>query len=178
MQPDRWGLIKELLAACLELDAAERARLSGSHLRRRCRTALRAESLIPRYENPATLLDDPNRLPPRKPNPPRSSAGASARIVSSNAIGEGGMSRVYLGVRADDAFRKKVAIKLIKRGIDYEFILRRFRNERQIMASLEHPNIARLLDGGATATARRSLSWSTSRAGPSTGTATSTISRP
>ena len=56
------------------------------------------------------------------------------------------MARVYLAVRADDAFRRQVAIKLVKRGMDFDFILRRFRHERQIMASLEHPNIARLFD--------------------------------
>src|SRR6185436_11559727 len=45
---------------------------------------------------------------------------------------------------------QRVAIKLIKRGMDTDFVLRRFRNERQILAALNHPNIARLLDGGAT----------------------------
>ncbi len=65
-------------------------------------------------------------------------------------LGRGGMGSVYLAVRADDEFRKRVAIKLIKRGMDTDFIVRRFRNERQILASLDHPNIARLLDGGST----------------------------
>src|SRR5262249_4544402 len=58
---------------------------------------------------------------------------------------------VYLAVRADNEFRKQVAIKLIRGGMESEFAIRRFRNERQILARLEHPNIARLLDGGATA---------------------------
>jgi non-specific serine/threonine protein kinase/serine/threonine-protein kinase len=62
-------------------------------------------------------------------------------------IGSGGMGSVYLAQR-DDEFNKRVAIKLVKRGMDTEFIVRRFRNERQILASLDHPNIARLLDGG------------------------------
>jgi len=65
-------------------------------------------------------------------------------------IGRGGMGLVLLAIRADDQFKKRVAIKLIKRGMDTEDILRRFRNERQILASLEHPHIARLLDGGMT----------------------------
>jgi eukaryotic-like serine/threonine-protein kinase len=65
-------------------------------------------------------------------------------------IGRGGMGAVYLAARADAEFKKYVAIKLIKRGMDSEDILRRFRNERQILASLNHPNIARLLDGGTT----------------------------
>ena len=56
---------------------------------------------------------------------------------------------VYRGARADD-FRMQVAIKLLKRGTDTETALSRFRAERQILAGLQHPNIARLLDGGAT----------------------------
>ena len=65
-------------------------------------------------------------------------------------IGRGGMGSVYLALRADAEFEKRVAIKLIKRGMDTDFIVRRFRNERQILASLDHPHIARLLDGGTT----------------------------
>jgi serine/threonine protein kinase/tetratricopeptide (TPR) repeat protein len=65
-------------------------------------------------------------------------------------IGQGGMGTVYLGVRDDDAFQKRVAIKVLKRGMDTESIVRRFRHERQILASLEHPFIASLLDGGST----------------------------
>ena len=60
------------------------------------------------------------------------------------------MGTVYLGVRDDDAFQKRVAIKVLKRGMDTESIVRRFRHERQILASLEHPFIASLLDGGST----------------------------
>ncbi|MEE8525110.1 MAG: protein kinase, partial [Thermoanaerobaculia bacterium] len=65
-------------------------------------------------------------------------------------LGEGGMGTVYLAGRVDDEFRQQVTIKLIKRGMDSEGILRRFRSERQILASLHHPHIARLLDGGTT----------------------------
>ena len=65
-------------------------------------------------------------------------------------IGRGGMGAVYLATRADGIFRRQVAVKLIKRGMDTDFILRRFRQERQILASLNHQFIARLLDGGTT----------------------------
>jgi tetratricopeptide (TPR) repeat protein/tRNA A-37 threonylcarbamoyl transferase component Bud32 len=65
-------------------------------------------------------------------------------------IGSGGMGAVYLAERADRQFQMRVAIKLIKRGMDTDSVLRRFQHERQILASLEHPNIARLLDGGTT----------------------------
>ncbi|MEP7340374.1 MAG: tetratricopeptide repeat protein [Acidobacteriota bacterium] len=66
-------------------------------------------------------------------------------------LGKGGMGIVFLGERADDQYKKRVAVKVIKRGMDTEEIVARFRHERQILASLDHPNIARLLDGGTTA---------------------------
>ena len=72
------------------------------------------------------------------------------RYRITEAIGRGGMGAVYKGVRDDDEYQTEVAIKLIKRGMDTDYILRRFRNERQILANLNHPNIARLLDGGTT----------------------------
>lgn len=66
-------------------------------------------------------------------------------------VGQGGMGAVYEAVRADDVYRNRVAIKTIWRGADSEVLLQRFRSERQILASLQHPNIAGLIDGGATA---------------------------
>lgn len=66
-------------------------------------------------------------------------------------LGEGGMATVYLGVRDDGEFRQQVAIKIFRYGADYADLRERFRAERQILASLDHPNIARLLDGGTTA---------------------------
>lgn len=63
-------------------------------------------------------------------------------------LGRGGMGVVYLAERADGEFNQKVAVKFIKRGMDTDFIVRSFRKERQILANLEHPFIARLLDGG------------------------------
>ncbi len=68
------------------------------------------------------------------------------RIVAET--GRGGMGAVYVAVRADDEYHRRVAIKLIKRGMDTDAIVQRFWRERQILANLDHPNIARLLDGG------------------------------
>jgi serine/threonine protein kinase len=63
-------------------------------------------------------------------------------------LGRGGMGTVYLGKRTDEVYTKDVAIKLVTPGMDTDFLLARFKRERQVLASLEHPNIARLLDGG------------------------------
>ena len=65
-------------------------------------------------------------------------------------LGRGGMGAVYLAERADGQYDQRVALKVIKRGMDTAQVLARFRAERQILASLDHPNIARLLDGGST----------------------------
>ena len=65
-------------------------------------------------------------------------------------IGRGGMGIVYLANRVDGEFRQRVAVKLIKRGMDTDLILKRFRRERQITAKLDHPNIAYFLGGGST----------------------------
>ena len=65
-------------------------------------------------------------------------------------IGRGGMGTVYLAERADDQYESQVAIKLVRPGLDTEFFLTRFRRERQTLAKLNHPNIARLLDSGTT----------------------------
>jgi tetratricopeptide (TPR) repeat protein len=71
------------------------------------------------------------------------------RIVG--ILGEGGMGAVYEGVRDDDQFRQRVAIKVLRIGARSEMLRRRFLQERQILAELEHPNIARLFDGGTAA---------------------------
>src|SRR5688572_18054392 len=64
-------------------------------------------------------------------------------------LGRGGMGAVYLAERADEQFRQQVALKLIGGLMRGDALARRFRAERQILANLNHPNIARLLDGGA-----------------------------
>jgi len=83
--------------------------------------------------------------------PPRSRTGeriGAYELLSE--LGRGGMGAVYLAKRADDEFQQRVAVKLVRPGMASEDALRRFRGERQISASLDHPNIARLLDGGTT----------------------------
>lgn len=71
--------------------------------------------------------------------------------VIREAIGQGGMGQVYLAERADGAYEQRAALKLMRAGWDPKELLSRFRQERQILAALNHPNIARLLDGGADA---------------------------
>jgi serine/threonine protein kinase len=65
-------------------------------------------------------------------------------------IGRGGMGVVFLATRVDEVFHKQVAIKVLRSTLDGRELLDRFRRERQILASLDHPNIARVIDGGTT----------------------------
>jgi eukaryotic-like serine/threonine-protein kinase len=146
MNQERWQKIKEVLGAALERTPAERAAL----LDEACAddSALRSEleSLIASYEEEQGFLE----MPAFDPRPAFSDV--EGRLIGPYKIirqlDHGGMGTVYLAARADDQYRKRVAIKVVKRGMDTEAILSRFRHERQILASLDHPNIARLLDGG------------------------------
>jgi serine/threonine protein kinase len=70
------------------------------------------------------------------------------RIV--RILGRGGMGSVYLGTRDDDQFKRRVAVKVIRRGMDTEDVLKRFAVERQILTALNHPGIARVFDAGET----------------------------
>jgi eukaryotic-like serine/threonine-protein kinase len=114
--------------------------------------ALRAEvaRLLARQKPAAQFLEESPLAVAAESND-RSMVGTRIglyKIISE--IGRGGMGAVYLAERDDQQFKKRVAVKLIKRGMDTDFVVQRFRNERQILANLDHPNIARLLDGGAT----------------------------
>ncbi len=91
------------------------------------------------------FLDSP---PLRLTEPRLQGSLGSYRIV--RQVGAGGMARVYLAERDDQSFKRRVAVKLLKRGMDSEDILQRFAGERQILANLNHPNIAQLHEGGCT----------------------------
>lgn len=87
------------------------------------------------------------------PSPPPAAASGDWQIGPyrvERELGRGGMGVVYLASRADQQYRKQVAIKLLRPGHDGDQVFDRFQNERQILANLEHPNICRLLDGGVT----------------------------
>jgi len=146
--PEKWDQVKELFALALERDPEERS----SFLRQACAgdDSLRTEieSLLSSFDSAATFLED---CPTTELLSAHLSAMAGKRIGAYRIIreiGQGGMAVVYLAERADDQYRKHVAIKMLKPGTKKDEILRRFRNERQTLASLDHPSIVRLLDGG------------------------------
>ncbi len=146
--------VSDLFDAAVELTEPERTRFlerecSGDlDLRAEVESLLAADAVASQFiETP--LLSIPRELFPEATSELAGEQLGSYRIL--REIGRGGLGVVYLAQRADETYRKEVAIKLIRRGLDTEDILRRFRNERQILAQLDHPNIARLIDGGTTA---------------------------
>lgn len=148
--PEKWEQVKELFTLALEREATERSEF----LRQACgdNDALRCEieSLLSSFDGAATFLEDSPAIDLLSAQL-RSMAGkriGAYRILGE--IGHGGMAVVYLAERADDQYRKRVAIKMLQPGTNKDEILRRFRNERQALAALDHPSIVRLLDGGST----------------------------
>ena len=154
MTPERWQQVKELFRRALECEPSQRT----AFLREACPDdlALRdeVESLIASHEKPGPFMEASALEVIGRQLPGKSDGVALPRRIGAyqviRELGRGGMGAVHLAVRADDEFRKQVAIKTIKRGMDTDAILCRFRQERQILADLDHPNIARLLDGGTT----------------------------
>ncbi len=154
MSSERWNKVNELFHASLEKDEEQR----NSFLRDSCGTdeSLRAEveSLLSAHHRAGDFIKLPivkkamEMLADSEEQLAIGQQIGAYRIIKE--IGRGGMGAVYLGERADQQYEKHVAIKLVKRGMDTDFFLRQFRNERQILANFDHPNIAHLLDGGST----------------------------
>lgn len=153
MDPERWRQIEDLFHSALECEPGRRAAFLDSACAGDLSLRKEVGSLLASYEK-GSLTESPAFVEGIKlleEKEARSLAGQNIgpyKVI--RKIGEGGMGAVCLAARADQAFQKEVAIKLIKRGTDTEDVIRRFRSERQILASLDHPNITRLLDGGTT----------------------------
>ena len=155
MDAARWQRVKQVLATALELDPADRrAYLNQS------------------YSEDASLRDDVEPLVAAGQSigdeflAASDLASVAATVIPADEtywvgrrvgpykvveqIGAGGMGEVYRAVRVDDQYKKEVALKFVRGGQYSQEIFARFKNERQILASLDHPNLAKLLDGGTT----------------------------
>ncbi len=147
----------EILQKAVEiLDLAERA----AYLEQACAgdEVLRAEieSLLKAHREAGTFLDAPALEPEVSLSPPGPAEGPGTvieRYKLLERIGEGGMATVYLAEQ-ERPVRRKVALKIIKLGMDTKSVIARFEAERQALAMMDHPNIAKVFDGGATDTGR------------------------
>ncbi|MGH9769682.1 MAG: protein kinase domain-containing protein, partial [Blastocatellia bacterium] len=158
MTPERWKQVKDIFNAALDRSVDERETFLDEACGGDLSLRHQVEHLINSHEQAGDFIEVPaaafqDSLPPDDAVTMQfdSMAGRQVGVYKLiREIGRGGMGAVYLAVRADKEFRQRGAIKLVKRGMDTDFVIRRFRNERQILAALDHPNIARLLDGGTT----------------------------
>jgi len=142
-----WARIKSVLAGALERTAADRAAFLDTACGDDASLRKEVESLLAAYA--AAEATEFIETPPELRDPAGLEGGhlvGPYKILEE--IGRGGMGAVYKAVRADDQYQKQVALKVVGR-LDPDLV-RRFRAERQILAGLDHPGIARLIDGGAT----------------------------
>ena len=154
MTPEEWQRVRPILESALELEPASRASfLDGacgdSFLRRE------VESLLACHEEAGTDVLSPGALPGLNLDdeaqfrlPPGKRIGAY-EIIEEIAVG--GMGAVYRAVRADGEYKQQVALKIVRSELGAEIAGTRFKTERQILARLDHANIAKILDGGTTA---------------------------
>jgi eukaryotic-like serine/threonine-protein kinase len=157
MSPERWQRIETLFEQAMALPEAER----GGFLDRECERDGPSDREL-RAEVGELLASAPTAQ-----GSLRGAIAAAARTLASESVisqigrrigpfrllallGEGGMGAVYLAERADAQFAHRVAVKILSHSVGSPQAIARFRDERQILAALEHPNIVRLLDGGST----------------------------
>ncbi|MCP4657946.1 MAG: serine/threonine protein kinase [bacterium] len=148
MNPERWQRLKDVFAQANELDNPVRreafldeACAGDRELRRE------VDSLLAAAATTESLVDRPFvDLHAESETTPAGRRIGPYKVL--REIGRGGLGIVYLAVRVE--FEQRVALKVIKRGMDTDEVVGRFHRERQILANLEHPAIARLLDGGST----------------------------
>lgn len=153
MPPERWNQIEEIIQAALDSPPALRQSIIDAACGDDAELRREVESLLACQGDPSFTLASGFDEAMRALQQHSASLCESRRIGAYRVvreIGRGGMGSVYLAARADQSFDKLVAIKVIRRGLDLDDVVRRFQGERQILAMLDHPNIARLLDGGAT----------------------------
>lgn len=171
MTADRWRRANRIFEEILDLpddgrrQALDDACRGDSELRRAVEQRLWADAAAEEEQFMARpLVPLPTLGPDESPTSPQATPSTPPRRDRDRSplpehlgpyrlrekIGQGGMGTVFAAERDDDAFRRKVAIKIISSGLENEDIVRRMHTERRILALLEHPNIARIYDAGTT----------------------------
>ncbi|MCW5963882.1 MAG: protein kinase [Bryobacterales bacterium] len=160
MTAERWAQVKDVFQQALLLEPGKREACLAMHCNGDSDLLAEVRSLLESASEDAEILDTPSHLPSLGPIVHRVKEEWSkgdvliGRVIGpyriQSLIGEGGMGSVYLGVREDAEFRMQVAIKVLNRATSGYDIVERFRLERQILARLNHPFIARIFDGGIT----------------------------
>src|SRR5678815_994567 len=155
MQKEQWRELKEIFERVCDLDTREAesyldaACPAGTELRTEIDSLLSAHRSAGDFIQKPAILEDHVLAESEDSLDPLSGRDVGTYRIT-REIDHGGMGTVYEAARADDEYQKRVAIKVVQLGLDTKAVLNRFRNERQILANLDHANIARLLDGGTT----------------------------
>src|SRR5262249_1112754 len=152
---EQWQKVRNLFEEALELEPSAREEFLDSKCNGDDQIHARVVKMLRDHDEAADFLEEPLGINASAVAFADESRRAVGRMVGpyriAREIGRGGMSVVYLAERADDVYRKRVAIKLVWPGLITGEIERRFRQERRILARLDHPNIARPFDGGGSA---------------------------
>jgi serine/threonine protein kinase len=147
MTPERFRQIRNLFEAVVERPPENRSTFLAEACEGDASLQGEVERLLAAHQRDTGLLAG---LAIQQENPQRLEGTHVGPYEILREIGQGGMGTIYLAVRADHAFRKQVALKILRPEVGSQEVLRRFQQEREILATLDHPNIARLLDGGST----------------------------
>ncbi|HYP14227.1 MAG TPA: serine/threonine-protein kinase [Bryobacteraceae bacterium] len=152
MTEQRWSRVKQVLGTALELRGDARSEFVAQACGTDADLRDEVEALLVSSDEADDFIEKPALasadFPSEDPDALLETRLGNYRILQ--LIGEGGMGAVYRAMRDEGDFPLQVAVKVVKRGMDSKAILRRFREERRILARLDHPNIAKLLDGGIT----------------------------
>jgi serine/threonine protein kinase len=153
MTPEELSRIRGIYEQALSMSASVRDAFLRGACQEREDVRVEVEKLLHAHDNIPTWMERPvlgaagALQPPRAPGLEGRNIGGYTLV---REIGRGGMGVVYLAERSDDTFRRQVAVKLLLPAAGSDDIIARFQQERRILASLEHPHIAKLLDAGAT----------------------------
>src|ERR1035441_2803575 len=145
MTPDKFQELRSSFDQLLELSPEERVRSLEDISNRDAAQGAELRRLLEEQAHGTALLD---RSPVESLSLPRLERRQLGPYFLERAIGSGGMGVVYEAMRVDGSFRKRVAIKILRRDLGSSRFLARFDSERQILGRLEHPHIASIFDGG------------------------------
>jgi non-specific serine/threonine protein kinase/serine/threonine-protein kinase len=155
MTPERWQQVRGVFDKAISAPERERSAVLDAACSGDAELRVEVESLLLSHQQAGTLFLERSLVDVKTA---ATDSGETRTRIGSRVgvyqlleeIGHGGMGEVYRAERADGQYAKEVAIKLVRVGLDTASVLERFRNERQVLASLDHPNIGRLYDGGTT----------------------------
>ncbi len=148
-----WKKIKSIFESSIELPHNQRQDFIEKECSGNESIKQEVEALLFAFENSGNFLEDPGIDLSFLENSEEDDSfiGKQFGVYKvERKIGTGGMAYVYLVSRVDNEFEQSAALKIIKRGMDTDEIIRRFKHERQTLANLDHPNIAKIIDGGTT----------------------------